>query len=77
MMNGLRRISLRRAFHRVSAFSRGAYHRSSPVSLRKRFALVTRIMGAYVSGTVKMMMTRQTPARKRQPKLRESKQPSA
>jgi hypothetical protein len=69
MTNGLRRISFRRAFHLVSAFSRGAYHLSSPVSLRRRFALVTRIMGAYVSGTVKMMMTRQTPAWKRQRNL--------
>src|SRR5689334_18670147 len=61
MMKGLRRISCRRAFQRVSAFSRGAYHLSSPVSLRRRLALVTRIMGAYVSGTVKTMRTRQTP----------------
>ena len=79
MMNGLSKIELSLALKLWSVFStkgqpqpqdlphaiylRGAYHWSSPVSLRSFLARCTRSIGVYVSGTVARMTTRQTPAK--------------
>ena len=63
MMNGFNKIVFKKSFMFRSAFSIGAYHRSSPVSFLVRLAFLTNKVGAYVSGTAKMMTNRQTLAK--------------
>ena len=60
-LNGFPRIREARCPKGTLTASMGAYHLLSPVSLRFRSAFLFKIMGAYVSGSVKIMKTKQPP----------------